>query len=360
MTHLASIHDEHGARYTQRGGRRVVANYGRPARVHRAVRKGAGLIERPLDVVVVAGEDRHDFVDDAVSNRVPTADGDGIYALLLDPQGRVESDMYVLVADERLLVLTPPGEGEPLAEAWRETTFIQDVTVEARTDDFGVFGVHGPQATEKVASVFSAQTPAEPLSFVRGSMRDHGVTVVREDGLVGEDGYLVVSGAPAAERVFDTLETHGLNAAPFGLDTWDALTLEAGTPLFETEIAGRIPNDLGLDNALDFEKGCFVGQEVVSRIENRGEPANRLVGVVAEAMPGAGAAVLAGDDVVGEVTRAVESPMLEAPIAFALVESGVAADALSVRVAGEEVAAEHRALPFVEGSERSARLPTYR
>ena len=368
MTSLESIHDEHGATYTDLGGRRVVANYGRPDRVHRAVRNGAGLIEHALDVVVVEGDDRHGFVDDAVSNRIPTADGEGVYALLLDPQGRVETDMYVLVAADRLLVLTPPGQGEPLAADWREKTFIQDVRIDERTDDFGVFGVHGPQATEKVASVFSAQTPDEPLTFVRGSMGDHGVTVCRDDGLAGEEGYLVVSTADAAARVFDTLETHGLNAAPFGLDTWRSLTLEAGTPLFETELAGRIPNDLGLRNAVDFEKGCFVGQEVVSRIENRGEPANRLVGLAVAPEPGnetgvvptSGADVLARGNLVGAVTRAVESPSREEPIAFALVESGSAADDLDVRIEGEPRAVETRDLPFVDGSERSARVPTYR
>jgi aminomethyltransferase len=71
--------------------------------------------------------------------------------------------------------------------------------------------------------------------------------------------------------------------------------------------------------------------------------------------------VFEGDSAVGEVTRAVESPSLEAPIALALVEFDVAdAEAeLSVRVDGEEVTATLSALPFYEGSDRSARLPTY-
>jgi aminomethyltransferase len=360
MNSLESVHDEHGATYTERGGRRVVAHYGRPARVHRAVRNGAGLIEHAVDVVVVTGADRHDFVDDAVSNQVPATDGQGVYALLLDPQGRVATDMYVLTAADRLLVLTPPGEGAPLADEWAGKTFIQDVTVEDRTADFGVFGVHGPQATEKVASIFSEQTPDEPLTFVRGNTADHGVTVVRDDGLVGEEGYLVVSTGDAAPRVFDTLETHGLNAAPFGEATWRSLTLEAGTPLFETEIAGRIPNDLGLRNAVDFEKGCFVGQEVVSRIENRGNPGKRLVGLRVDAVPESGAVVFSGDESVGEVTRGDESPMLEEAIALAVVDSGTEeAGELTVRVEGEEIDAAVTDLPFVDGSDTSARLPTY-
>ncbi|MEF8856631.1 MAG: aminomethyl transferase family protein, partial [Haloplanus sp.] len=267
MEGLRSVHDAHGATYTEVGGREVVAHYGRSERAHRAVRNVVGVIEQPVGVLTVSGDDRLAFVDNAVSNAVPTADGRGIYALLLDPQGRIETDMYVFTTPDRLLVLTPPGEAEPLADEWTEKTFIQDVAVSVATADFAVFGVYGPKATEKIASVMPSQTPDEPLTFVRGSMGDAGVTVVRDDGITSDEGYLVVCAVDHAADVFDTLENRGMNAAPFGWRVWESLTLEAGSPLFETELANRIPNQLGLRNALDFEKGCFVGQEVVSRIE---------------------------------------------------------------------------------------------
>ena len=358
MTVLASVHDNHGATYAERAGRNIVAHYGRPARVHRAVRNVVGLIEHEYGVLTVTGEDRIDFVDNAVSNRIPADDGQGVYALLLDPQGHIETDMYVYNADERLLIFTPPGEATPLAEDWREKTFIQDVDIDVATDDFGVFGIHGPKATEKIASVFSAQTPDEPLSFVRGRMGDHGVTVIRTDGLTGEEGYEVICTADVAGGIFDTLENHGLNAAPFGYETWEYLTLEAGTPLFETELDGQVPNTLGLRNAVDFDKGCFVGQEVVSRVENRGRPSTRLVGLAPAAVPESGAAVFAGDEAVGEITRAAESPMLDEPIALALIGFETEGD-LTVRVDGEEVAASRVDLPFVDGTDHSARLPEY-
>ncbi len=358
MTVLADVHAGHDATFEERGGREVVAHYGKPERVHRAVRNGVGLIEHTPGVLVVTGTDRVEYVDNAVSNRVPSADGQGVYALLLDPQGRVETDMYVYNAGERLLVFTSPGEAVPLAEEWREKTFIQDVDIRVATDDFGVFGVHGPTATEKVASVFTEGTPQTRLSFVRGSIGEAGVTVVRSDAPTGEEGYVVVCGADAAAGVFDSLEYRGVNAALFGYRTWEVLTLEAGTPLFETELDGDIPNVLGIRNAVDFEKGCFVGQEVVSRVENRGRPSRRLVGLTAERVPDSGAAVFAGDEAVGEVTRAAASPTREQPIAFALVDFDTEGS-LSVRVDGSEVDAARVDLPFVEGSDRSGRLPQY-
>jgi aminomethyltransferase len=235
------------------------------------------------------------------------------------------------------------------------------VTLRDASEDFAVFGVHGPTSTEKIASVLNRVGAPEPeLTFVRGSMGDVGVTVIATDAPTGEEGYEVVCAADDAEEVFDTLLTRGMNAAPFGYRTWDTLTAEAGTPLFDAELAGRIPNVLGLRNALDFAKGCYVGQEVVSKVENRGQPSKRLAGLLPEALPEDGAAVFDGDEAVGEITRTVESPSLERPIALALVDFELDREAdLSVRVDGGEVAARRTELPFVEGSARSGRLPTY-
>lgn len=359
MTVVRDRHEDHGASFRDVAGRALPEEYGRPERTHRAVRNVVGITEHAFDVVVVTGEDRHEFVDDTVTNHVPTEDGEGTYALLLDPQGRIRVDCYAFATGDSLLVFFPAGEGEGIAEEWSERTFVQDVDVEHATDRFGVFGAHGPKSTEKIASVLGGSSPPEePLTFVRGAMEE-GVTVIRDDNLVGEEGYLVVCAAADADPVFETLVVRGLNATPFGRRTWETLTLEAGTPLFETELQGRVPNVLGLDNAVDYEKGCFVGQEVVSKVKNRGRPSSRLVGLVAEDLPDAGAAVAQDGDDVGEITRAVVSPMREEPIAFAEVNYDVTSGDVAVETAAGEVAAEVVDLPFVDGSERSRRLPEF-
>ncbi|NHN42114.1 aminomethyl transferase family protein [Halorubellus sp. JP-L1] len=386
MAIIDDVHDAHGATFVERGGRRVVRDYGRPARTAKAVRRVVGAFEAAYGVVTVAGSDRHDFVDDAVTNVVPREDGEGTYALLLSPEGRVRTDMYVYEADGQLLCFTPPGQAGWLAEEWDSRTFVQDVDVSRASDAFAVFGVHGPKATEKVASVLNQSgTPDAPLSFVRGTMGDAGVTVVRTDDLAGEEGFEVVCGADDADLVWDVLLNHGNNAAPFGYATWETLTLEAGSPLFATELDGRVPNVSGVRNAVDYEKGCFVGQETVARVENVGRPSRRLVGVAlpgveeGDALPAAGADVVVDGEVVGELTRTAWSPHREVGIAFALVP--YAFDAESVHVAVDEGAVDEGAgvegervegdsaeavgegdvvsLPFVDGGQRSARIPTY-
>ena len=355
-------HADYGAEFETRGDRTVVAHYGRPERTHLAVRNGVGVIEMGYGVVVVEGADAVDFVDNAVSNAVPPDDGEGCYALLLDPQGGIETDLYVYNAGERLLCFTPPTRAEPLADDWGEKVFIQDVSIRDASEDFAVFGVHGPTATETVATLLAgAGAPEPPLSFVRGSIAGAGVTVAATDELTGETGYEVICRADDADDVWESLLTRGPPTTPIGYRTWDTLTLEAGTPLFETELVGRLPNVAGVRNALDFDKGCYVGQEVVSRVENQGRPSKRLVGLTLDTVPESGAAVLAGDEHVGDVTRGATSPSLDRPIALAYVESGALDDTdpgFTVRV-GDDVDATLTSLPFVEGGGDSARRPRY-
>ncbi len=355
MNGLESVHNEFGATFTTVGPQRVVADYGKPARTHRAVRKGVGVIEHAFDVIAVSGDDRVSFVDNAVTNHVPRDDGTGVYALLCDPRGAVETDCYVFVSDDQLLVLTPPQRTEWLVEEWRSKVFIDDVTITHRSE-LAVFGVYGGTATEKVASVLTGPgAPAEPLSFVRGSMDDVGVTVVADDYCIGDEGYFVVADASRSERLFDILLNIGLNAVPFGRTVWNGLTLAAGTPLFESELQGRIPNVTGVRNAIDFEKGCFPGQEVIARVENRGEPSQTLSGVHLPATVAAGTELTHEGSTVGTITRTTADPESDGAIGMALVDGDSPPNAVSA--AG--VDATLSALPVIELPHRSARCPRY-
>lgn len=358
MTLLGDHHDELGATWSE--GR--VDHYGRPAVAHRAVRNGVGVIEMGYGIVAVSGDDRVEYVDNIVTNRVPETDGKGCYAFVLNPQGQIETDCYIYNAAEQLLLFTPPSVAEELVEEWSEKIFVQDVAVADNSAEFGIFGVHGPSATEKIASVLNGAGAPEPaLTFDRGSMGDAGVTVVASDNPTGEDGYTVICAAADAAEVFDTLLNHGLNAAPFGYVTWESLTLEAGTPRFETELQGEVPNTVGARHGLDFEKGCYIGQEVVSKVENQGRPSKQLVGLQTAELVDGGDPILADNDSVGTVTRAVESPSLDAPIALGFLASDVTATELTVDNAASErhVDAERVELPFVEGSAVSLRCPEY-
>jgi len=359
MTVIEDVHDVHGATYREVGGRRVVDHYGRPERVVRAVRNVVGVIEMGYGVVTVTGEDRVDFVDNAVSNRVPAADGEGCYALLLDPQGAIETEMYVYNAGERLLIFTAPDCAEPLVEDWQGKTFIQDVGSTSPRTSSRSSASTAPRRRRRSPASSTARPRRNGTSPLSAGRWSTPASPSSGDGLAGEEGYEVVCTADVASDVFDTLENRGVNAAPSATAPGRRSPSKPGRRCSTPNSRAESPNVLGLRNAVDFEKGCFVGQEVVSRVENRGQPSTRLIGLTCDAEPDSGAAVFAGDAAVGEVTRAVESPTREAPITFAAVDYDLPDDPLTVRVDGEEVAAERTALPFVEGSDESARVPRY-
>ena len=355
MTTIRSFHTDHGAEFTTRAGRAVPAHYGRPERAHRAVRNGVGVFDYPSDVVIVTGDDRVEFLDNAVTNKVSAAPGTGCLALLLTPNGRIRLEMYVYTMAERLLLFLPPGAAPDLLADWREKVFIQDVTFEDATEQYAVFGVHGPNATEKLASVVAGVgIPDERFRIVEATIADASVSIVPTDAPCGEESFDVICQSDDAEAVFDSLLTGGYSAIPFGLDTWESLTLEAGNLLFD-DIVDRIPNVVGMRSALDFEKGCYVGQEVVSRLENRGQHNDEVVGLSLEAVPEPGQPVEDDGESIGEIIRAGYSPILDGPIAIALVD----VDHASELTVNGQIATVH-SLPFVEGSALSGRLPTYR
>ncbi len=309
MTVVQAVHKELGATFRTVGSLRTVDHYDNAARAHLAVRNGVGLAELPHAVCRVP-ERRRAALAAVFDERVPSADGQAAHGRLADDTVRGEAT--VLAAEDDLLCLVSPG-----ARAW----LCDRVDARDRTAALGVFDLHGPQATEKLAGVLhGAPAPGERLTFVRGRLREAGVTAVRTDDPAGEEGYVVVCGADDAREVHDTLLVRGPNAAPFGYRTWETLTLEAGTPL---------PDDL---------------QSADDR---------RTVGLVPESLPASDDPVVADGERVGTVLRAVESPTLACPIALATVEQSVT-DA-DLTVGGHPVAV--RSLPFVDGSATSGRIP---
>jgi aminomethyltransferase len=323
MTVVGDVHEDHGATFGEFGGRRVALHYGRPEREHLAVRRVVGVTEPAYGVVVVEGDRRRDAVERTLT-AAPDGERTGVYAVCPDGEGGVATDAVVLDAGDRLLCFTPPDRAGTL----RDRLDGDGASARDATASLAVFGVHGPKATEKVASVLHGATaPDDRLTFVRGRMEEVGVSVVRTDAPAGEEGYEVVCAADGALDVYETLLSRGLNAAPFGYRAWETLTLEAGTPLCDPDLVAA-----------------------------RGGTTRRLVGIAAERLPGADAPLFADGATVGRVTRAAESPVLEEPIALGAVETPVPDD-LAVRVDGERVGVERRSLPFVDGSDRSGRIP---
>jgi folate-binding protein YgfZ len=177
------------------------------------------------------------------------------------------------------------------------------------------------------------------------------LTFVRDDafGVSGFDIYIDREGAASLR---EQLLAAGAMAASDA--TAEVLRVEAGRPKFGADMnTDTIPLEAGIeDRAISLTKGCYVGQEVIVRVLHRGHGrvARRLVGLLLSdgSSPAKGDAVVSGDKQVGEVTSAVVSPMMGAPIALAYVQRDHTTVGTELIVKSSQGASSARvhALPF--------------
>jgi folate-binding protein YgfZ len=264
-----------------------------------ALREEAGAVELPRDVVRVVGPDALKFLQGQLSQNVDLAAGASAWAFVLQPQGKVDAFLRVTrEGAESFLLDTDPGWGDAVTA--RLSRFKLRVQCEIEALEWGCVAVRGPRAHEAVAA---------PLGLA-----DSGEGVCVNADWPGLPGVDILAESP---RLPD-----GLRAC--SAEAYEAVRIEAGVPRMGSEIDERtIPAEAGVvDRSVSFTKGCFVGQELVARIDSRGgKVPRRLRGVViaTNVIPPVGARVLVEDKDVGVLTSVAESLERRAPVALAYV-----------------------------------------
>ena len=247
-----------------------------------AVRDGCGFRELEDSVLRIHGEDSRVWLNGQLTNDVAKMDPNGcLYALMVSVKGRVQSDMWVYgEGAERFAISLPHQRLEAVAAGFDRQIIMEDVEVER--DPRRVVTVQGPGAAEVVKSVSSL--PAFPASRL---------------GLAGFD-WLVP--ADQLDEVTAAIEHAG--AHRLSRDGWNLARLRGGIPAFGFDFDQEsYPQEAGLkDRAVSFLKGCYVGQEVVCTLENRGRLRRRLVRLESTTEGTPGTELFVGDRSVGKVT----------------------------------------------------------
>ena len=353
MSRLA-LHDLHaaaGAKFGAPCGIDLPLDYGDPAAEYAAVRTRAGLLDHGHHgMLEVTGRDRAKFLHALVSNDIASvAPGHGVQATFLDVHGKIKVALTVWVLEDRLLVLTPPGLAAKTMEDFDAYLFSEKAFFRDATGESTLLVLAGPEAPA-MAAAMTGVTPAEATwSHVTGKLGDRDVRVVRGAGATGEAEIWLVAEAADGPALWSA--ALGQGATPVGLVAWDSLRVEAGTALLghdfdDTVLLPEIP----FAHLVSYTKGCYIGQEVVVRIRDRGHVNRLLTGLRLDGadVPPSGAEVRVGDDVVGRVTSGVWSFGMKGPLALAFVKRGHAAPgtAVSVMIDAHPVSAAVSALPF--------------
>jgi folate-binding protein YgfZ len=358
---LRPLLQEAGAAFGEVAGREVARHYGDGAAEYRAVRDGAGMADRADRARFrLWGKDPARMVHGLVSNDLlKAAPGQGVYAAMLTPKGRMVADVRVFRrADGEVLVDVAREALEGTREHFRKMVPPMFARWADAADDVVQIGVYGPRARDLLAAVTGAEVPAlAEDAFVEP---DFGgarllVAATREAGL--EDGFDVFVPAAGAGVLWTALRDAG--ARPVGFGALETLRIEAGRPRYGIDLTEEtIPTEAyesaGLmERAISFNKGCYTGQEVIVRIAHRGHVNRHLRGLrLGDAPAPAPRTPLihpeTGKDV-GWVTSAAFSPLLGETIAMGYVRREVQPGA-SVRVGSAEGASAGVVdLPFRAG-----------
>lgn len=291
------------------------------------LREDAVLVDvGPLEVVRATGADRVTFLHRVLTSDVQgTLPGRGIRALLLTVKGHVVSDLRVFVSDGDVRLVVPPAQGEATAAALGRYAIMDDFTA-APDPALRLLALHGPRAAERLAAA-GITLPATRWGHV-----DVGALWVIHSFALGADGAWIFGSSDAVAALEGRLGLDRLRG-----DVAEAVRIEAGEPRFGAEITpDYFPMEVGLDRAIDYAKGCYLGQEPIVRIRDRGHINWRLVGLRlrGDQTPSAGDRLEA--DVkpkAGRVTSAGRRPG-QPPVALALLHVSVPVGA-EVRVLHE-------------------------
>ena len=268
-----------------------------PADQMRALREGCGVLAPPRAFVSVEGPDAHALLQNLLTQDLDgIAEGEARRALLLTPKARVLVDLRVTrVGDGRFLLDVEPEAAEPLAALLLRYRLRAQAEI-AVTGHWSLVSLIGPGAT-------AIELPGTRHATSLGGLPRVDV-IAPTIGLMGS--------LAAAERAGAVRVDEG---------AVDALRVEAGEVRLGRDVDERwMPAEAGLvESAVSFEKGCFIGQEPVTRLHRRGH-ANRGPRRLALAAPvAAGTALAAGDREVGVVTSVAGAPWLDEPRAIGIV-----------------------------------------
>jgi folate-binding protein YgfZ len=295
------------------------------------VTESAGLVDRSeRGMFVVRGAEAADFLQGQVSNDVERlVPGQGCYATILTHKGKLRTDLRVLRGADFFWLDTEAIGHAVVRHMLNTYTLGRDVQWEDVGEGHSVLSLLGPAADR----LLDQAPPAEEHSFV-----DTGAGLwVRTD--LGVD---LLCSAERAEQLRAELEVEEVSE-----EVAECVRIESGRPRLGFDMdAETIPQEAGInERAVDFEKGCYVGQETVARLHYRGKPNRHLRGLLLSEPAERRTEILLGDKVVGRVASTCVSPRL-GPIALALVRRE-AAPGDTVLVDGVE--ARVAELPFERG-----------
>jgi len=230
---------------------------------------------------------------------------------LLSTTGHLQAYLAVLCQDDELVLVTDPGCGAVVANHLDRYLVREKVTVADQTAETALLTLQG-SAAGRFAIATELELPS-PFSHCDGSIGGIPFTAMLNDRFESGGGLDILCADTDAATLLD--EAGNIVEITFlDPDTVNVLRVEAGRPAWGAELDGSvIPLEANLADAISFDKGCYLGQEIIARIHSRGHTNRSLIGLRSDIEMCSGDRLLAlngdreGQDV-GWITSSANSP----------------------------------------------------
>ncbi|MEP6925830.1 MAG: glycine cleavage T C-terminal barrel domain-containing protein [Pyrinomonadaceae bacterium] len=318
---------------------------------YEAVREsGAGILEFPnRGLIEVSGSEAVQFLNGLITNDVKKLeDGSWMLAAFPNAQGRLLAMVRVLRIEDKFLFDVEAENYQKVLQNLMRFTFAGDFKVNDLTDQMRLLAVNGKQAFETVN--YNLQVPDALDTIAVTDVNNEQVIVIRATH-TAEKGFDLFVPHVIYENVKADLRTRG--AIEISDEAREVLRIEAGIPKYGVDMDEMtVVLETGLDEAVSFTKGCYIGQEIIARIHFRGHVAKKVSGLILdeniEITPG-DALVSTTGKAAGRITSTVFSPKLNKRIALGLVRYEFLASGteLFVRHGENQFTTKVAELPFV-------------
>src|SRR5580692_6099684 len=301
--------------------------------------------------ISLTGGDRVRWLNGMVTNNIrDLASGRGLYAFLLNPQGRILGDMSVYNLGEKLVVETDRSQVEKIVATFDHYIIMDDVEVADVTAEQTALGLSGPKSRAVLNAAGIEVPEMQPLQMISPQCNcDCGCvecTVVRGEN-AQQESYEIWLAPQDVYKTWQALVAAG--ATPTGSEALEMQRIVAGIPLYGVDIRERdLPQETEQMRALNFNKGCYVGQEIVERIRSRGNVHRKFTGFLIDGATDVvvGTKIISGEKEVGEVTSAAVLRTSSGGRTFVLgyIRREVGVPGREVTIAGVKATVAH--LPF--------------
>ncbi len=294
--------------------------------------------------IAVTDDDRLSFLHNQSTNMLKQRQsGEGCDTVFLTSTARTIDLATAYVLDQSVLLTVSPGAAEPLIKFLDRYIFFADkVKLKDVSAETVMFQLIGPESDALVEKLGGGGLVGQPYgTHQEAAIADVSIRLAVGNSL-SRSGYTVVADAAGAEKLWQALTDHG--AVPLGENAWEELRIRQGRPMPGHELTDEFnPLEAGLWHTIAFDKGCYIGQETIARLDTYNGVKQQLWGFHVDRPVAVGTTVTVADSKVGQVTSV--RPSSDGYIGLAYVKTKAGGAGLSVAIGDIQTTLEE--LPYL-------------